>query len=217
VIAHLVEPVGAYLETQEPNVCIAVQRALFSVVGDLMGSVPHRIFDYKGRVTVCKLLAEARIARQASDFAVDWISDVAARFSTVLTEANVLTPEAAEMLRGSAIEMVEDIRGRQGGDQLTVEELGIFARPDHCIQLLTVHKAKGREFDAVAVIEAHYGRFPHFSIENIQDDDERQAIYDESRRVVYVATTRAKRVLMFFSDTSHYRNRPMPFLAEMGL
>jgi DNA helicase-2/ATP-dependent DNA helicase PcrA len=94
---------------------------------------------------------------------------------------------------------------------------GIFARPKHCIQLLTVHKAKGREFEAVAVIEAHHDRFPHFSVYQIPDDAERDAQYDESRRVVYVATTRAKRILMFFSDTSNYRNRPTPFLEEMGL
>jgi DNA helicase-2/ATP-dependent DNA helicase PcrA len=113
--------------------------------------------------------------------------------------------------------MVTDIRGREGGDTLTIEDMGIFARPKHCIQLLTVHKAKGREFEAVAVIEAHDGRFPHFSIYRLTDDAEREAQYDESRRVVYVATTRAKRILMFFSDTADHRNRPTPFLAEMDL
>jgi DNA helicase-2/ATP-dependent DNA helicase PcrA len=110
-----------------------------------------------------------------------------------------------------------DIRGREGGDALTIDDLGIFARPEHCIHLLTVHKAKGREFEAVAVIDAHDGRFPHFSIFEIPDENERQAQYNESRRVVYVATTRAMRLLMFFSDRTHHRNRPTPFLAEMGL
>jgi DNA helicase-2/ATP-dependent DNA helicase PcrA len=95
--------------------------------------------------------------------------------------------------------------------------MGIFAQPKNCIQLLTVHKAKGREFEAVAVIEAHDGRFPHFSVSKIADDAEREAQYDESRRVFYVATTRAKRLLMFFSDMADYRNRPTPFLKEMEL
>jgi len=120
-------------------------------------------------------------------------------------------------MRESAGQMAADIWSRDGGNMLVIEDLGIFARPKHCIQLLTVHKAKGREFDAVAVIEAHDGRFPHFSLYKIVDDVERQAQYDESRRVVYVATTRAKRILMFFSDTTDNRNRPTPFLAEMGL
>jgi DNA helicase-2/ATP-dependent DNA helicase PcrA len=72
-------------------------------------------------------------------------------------------------LQESAAQMVTDIRGREGGDRLTVKDLGIFARPKHCIHLLTVHKAKGREFEAVAVIEAHYDRFPHFSVYQIPD------------------------------------------------
>jgi DNA helicase-2/ATP-dependent DNA helicase PcrA len=113
--------------------------------------------------------------------------------------------------------MAADILARDGGVALTVEDLGIFARPKHCVQLLTVHKAKGREFEAVAVIEAHDGRFPHFSIRDVTDEVEYEAQYDETRRVVYVAVTRAKRLLMFFSDTSDLRNKPSPFLAEMGL
>jgi DNA helicase-2/ATP-dependent DNA helicase PcrA len=217
LISHLVEPIGAYLECHQPSVCIEVQRSLFSLVANLTGSLPPHIYDYKGRVTVCTLLAEAATARRASDSAVDWINDIAGRFSEVLIETNLLTAAAAVALRASAVEMVTDIRGRPGGNELTVEELGVFAMPEQCIQLMTVHKAKGREFDAVALIDAHDGRFPHFSIENVQDESEREAIYDESRRVVYVATTRAKRILMFFTDTSHGRNQPTPFLSEMGL
>ena len=80
----------------------------------------------------------------------------------MLVEADMLTVAAGNDLRLSAAEMVADILSRPGGRELTVEELGIFARPENCVQLLTVHKAKGREFDAVAVIEAHDGRFPAF-------------------------------------------------------
>ena len=217
MIAQLVEPVGAYLESPEAEIAIAVQRALFILIANLTDHAPYSVFDFKGRVAVCRLLAEAAAARQASALAIDWITDAAARFAQVLIDAELLTPENATALQQSAAEMVADIRSREGGDALTVEDLGIFARPKHCVQLLTVHKAKGREFDAVAVIEAHDGRFPHFSIYRLQDDGEREARYEESRRVVYVATTRAKRLLMFFSDTSDDRNRPSPFLEEMGL
>jgi DNA helicase II / ATP-dependent DNA helicase PcrA len=217
LIAHLVEPIGAYLESPESEVAIAVQRALFLLIANLTDHAPYSVFEFRGHVVICKLLAEAAAARNTSDYAIDWIIDAAARFSRVLVEAEMLSSDGAVALQESAAEMVADIRDREGGDTLTVEELGIFARPNHCIQLLTVHKAKGREFEAVAIIEAHDGRFPHFSIRNVTDEDEREAQYDESRRVVYVATTRAKRVLMFFSDTSDYRNRPTPFLEEMGL
>jgi DNA helicase-2/ATP-dependent DNA helicase PcrA len=217
LIAQLVEPIGAYLESPESEIAIAVQRALFVLIANLTDHAPYSVFDFRGRVVVCKLLAEAAAARNTSAYAIDWIADAAERFSRVLVDAEMLSPDDARVLRESAAQMVTDIRGREGGDTLTIEDMGIFARPKHCIQLLTVHKAKGREFEAVAVIEAHDGRFPHFSIYRLTDDAEREAQYDESRRVVYVATTRAKRILMFFSDTADHRNRPTPFLAEMDL
>lgn len=217
LIAQLVEPVAAYLESPESEIALAVQRALFSVITNLTDHATYSVFDFKGRVAVCKLLGEAAAARNTSASAIDWIVDAAERFARVLVDAEILSTADAAVLKESAAQMVTDIAGRDGGDRLAIEDLGIFAQPKHCLQLLTVHKAKGREFEAVAVIEAHDGRFPHFSISKIADDGEREAQYDESRRVVYVATTRAKRLLMFFSDTADYRNRPTPFLKEMGL
>jgi DNA helicase-2/ATP-dependent DNA helicase PcrA len=217
LVAHLIEPIGAYLESPEAAIAIAVQRSLFFLIANLTGYAFHSIFEYRGRVVVCKLLAEAAAARQVSGYAIAWVTDAAARFSKVLVEAELLPPDAGAELKRSAAEMVADIQGREGGNMLTVEDLGIFARPRNCVHLLTVHKAKGREFEAVAVIDAHDGRIPHFSVSKLTDRAEREAQYHESRRVVYVATTRAKRLLMFFSDTTDYRNRPTPFLAEMGL
>jgi DNA helicase-2/ATP-dependent DNA helicase PcrA len=217
LIAQLVEPIGAYLESPESESALAVQRALFVLIANLTDQASYSVFDFRGRVAVCKLLGEAAAARDTSAYAIDWIVDATERFARILVDAEMLSAVDAAVLRESAAQMVEDISGRESGDALTIEDLGIFARPKHCLQLLTVHKAKGREFEAVAVIEAHDGRFPHFSISRITDDAEREAQYDESRRVVYVATTRAKRIIMFFSDTADRRNRPSPFLAEMGL
>jgi len=217
MIGHLVEPVGAYLETGLSTMAVAVQRALFTLIADTTGHATFSIYNYKGRVAVCEILAEAALARTASDRAVDWVTNFADRAASVLRHGDYLTSHQAGLLRESAAQMVADIRSRPNGAQLTVAELGIFARPEHCLQLMTVHKAKGREFDAVAVIEMHDGNFPHFTIARLSDDNERASRYAESRRVVYVAATRAKRILMFFSDRSDSRNRPSPFLGEMEL
>jgi DNA helicase-2/ATP-dependent DNA helicase PcrA len=217
IVTQLLEPIGAYLESREPAIAIAVQRALFLFIANLTGHALYSIFDYKGRVVVCKLLAEAAAARDASAYAVDWITSAVELFSGVLLDAEMLPAEAIPVLKLSAAEMVIDIRSREGGSILTVEDLGIFARPKHCVQLLTVHRAKGREFEAVAVIDAHDGRFPHYSVYKLRDDAERDAQVQESKRVFYVATTRAKRLLMFFTDKTHYNNRPTPFLMKMGL
>ena len=217
LIAQFVETIGAYLECPDCEIAIAVQRSLFALLAEVEDQAPYYVFDFKGRVVVCKLLAEGADTRQASANAAEWIIDATKRFAKILLAEEMISAQGAAAMRESAGQMAADIWSRDGGNTLKIEDLGIFARPKHCIQLLTVHKAKGREFDAVAVIDAHDGRFPHFSLYKIVDDAERLAQYDESRRVVYVATTRAKRILMFFSDTTDNRNKPTPFLAEMGL
>ncbi|HVK31230.1 MAG TPA: UvrD-helicase domain-containing protein [Burkholderiaceae bacterium] len=64
------------------------------------------------------------------------------------------------------------------------------------IQLMTVHSAKGLEFDAVFITGMEEGLFPH---ENSMSDHDG---LEEERRLMYVAITRArKRLYMSFSQT----------------
>lgn len=64
------------------------------------------------------------------------------------------------------------------------------------LQLMTVHSAKGLEFDAVFITGLEEGLFPH---ENSQKEE---GGVEEERRLMYVAITRAKRRLYIsFSQT----------------
>jgi DNA helicase-2/ATP-dependent DNA helicase PcrA len=64
------------------------------------------------------------------------------------------------------------------------------------LQLMTVHSAKGLEFDAVFITGLEEGLFPH---DNSTQDD---GGLEEERRLMYVAITRArKRLYMSFSQT----------------
>ncbi len=64
------------------------------------------------------------------------------------------------------------------------------------LQLMTVHSAKGLEFDAVFITGLEEGLFPH---ENSQKED---GGVEEERRLMYVAITRARRRLyLSFSQT----------------
>ncbi|MGH8808814.1 MAG: UvrD-helicase domain-containing protein [Noviherbaspirillum sp.] len=64
------------------------------------------------------------------------------------------------------------------------------------LQLMTVHSAKGLEFDAVFITGLEEGLFPH---ENSAQED---GGLEEERRLMYVAITRAKkRLYMTFSQT----------------
>lgn len=69
------------------------------------------------------------------------------------------------------------------------------------VELSTVHRVKGMEWDRVIVFGADRGLFPH----DLAQDKE------EERRVFHVAITRGRRQVAVLADRSH----PSPFLAEL--
>jgi DNA helicase-2/ATP-dependent DNA helicase PcrA len=81
--------------------------------------------------------------------------------------------------------------------------------------LMTVHAAKGLEFDAVFVSGMEEGLFPHAGHDEEERDDE------EERRLFYVAVTRARSKL--YLTMAHIRriygtdyvNEPSPFLRDI--
>ncbi len=60
---------------------------------------------------------------------------------------------------------------------------------DEWMTLSTVHSAKGLEWNTVFLVQMNMGRFPGYN--SLQDADD----YEEERRLLYVAVTRAKRRL----------------------
>jgi DNA helicase II / ATP-dependent DNA helicase PcrA len=102
------------------------------------------------------------------------------------------------------------VRNEVDIQNMTIADLGMFASPEKNMKLLTMHGAKGREFDAVAVIDLHEGRIPHFSAE-------REDQFEESRRLLYVSITRARRVLMYMTDRERWNNTPTRFLRDLKL
>ena len=76
------------------------------------------------------------------------------------------------------LELVALVTGEQGG-----------AQPGGSVTLMTIHSAKGLEFDHVYLTGLEEGIFPHSRVL----EDPRQL--EEERRLAYVAVTRARRVL----------------------
>ena len=84
------------------------------------------------------------------------------------------------------------------------------------VTLMTVHAAKGLEFDTVFVSGMEEGLFPHQGMDSANDRDE-----EEERRLFYVAMTRAKRRLFLTLARirkiygSDYAAEPSSFLADL--
>lgn len=85
----------------------------------------------------------------------------------------------------------------------------VWERPIH---LMTALRAKGKEFDAVVVLDANDGIWPSCLAETV---DERE----QERRLFYVAVTRAMKYLYFVVNERIGDKvvAPTPFLAEMGV
>jgi superfamily I DNA/RNA helicase len=84
-------------------------------------------------------------------------------------------------------------------------------QPNSLIELVTVHGAKGREWQTVVVIGMEEERFPNRRA--LVDADQPERALEEERRLAYVALTRATRRLILAFDPG----RPSRFLGEMGI
>ena len=98
------------------------------------------------------------------------------------------------------------VRSEAGGSHsvgtfLSQVALGTTQQPNQTgVALLTVHSAKGMEFDVVFVIGMCEGTFPDYRAKN-------SLLMDEERRNAFVAVTRSRRLLYL----TYPRNRMMPW------
>ena len=101
-------------------------------------------------------------------------------------------------------------------EQITlVSDMEEHKNNDNVVTLMTVHSAKGLEFENVFLIGMEEGIFPHKNSMDLRED------LEEERRLCYVAITRAKKNLylvnakkrMIFGETSY--NMPSRFINEI--
>ena len=85
------------------------------------------------------------------------------------------------------------------------------------IALLTIHSAKGLEFDVVFIVGMTEGTFPDYRVKSAKD-------HEEEQRNAFVAITRAKRLVYFsypktkimpWGDIKH--QRPSRYLRKIGI
>ena len=207
---RFVERVCEYLETRETYLIQVLERELFFFVRDLTGNADFRIFSFWGRRILICLLRQISRDTEPDYVASSWLPTVVETIGRTLQHEEIIGAEHFELLTQSVHEMTKEI-GNNSHAQLLVRDMALLASYSRNMKLLTMHGAKGLEFDAVALIDMHKGRIPHFSIENARDN-EKTEMFEESKRLFYVGITRARKVLMYFTDSSDHRNERSPLL-----
>lgn len=101
-------------------------------------------------------------------------------------------------------EFLERVSLFQSGD--TLKNKSAISNKQSAVNLMTIHLAKGLEFDRVFIIGCNEGLLPHQM--SYRDDSE----IEEERRLMYVAMTRARKEL-FLS----FYNLPSRFLSEIPM
>ena len=206
LFAPLAEQVCAFLIERNPNAIVGIERTLFNTVLNATGRTYLDIFSYRGRVVVFRLLNAARALRKVHFGGIAWLNTAALEFSQILIDEEYLTPDENDLLTMSVEEMKADMRNNEVDlDNLAIADLGIYASPDAALKLSTLHNAKGREYRAVAMIDLHEGRIPHYRATSTEE-------IEEAKRLFYVGVTRAMQYLLYVTDYSNRRNEPSRFL-----
>jgi DNA helicase-2/ATP-dependent DNA helicase PcrA len=109
------------------------------------------------------------------------------------------------------VRLAQDYRGNGGVKEFVADLQRRFSADDagHGIQLLTYHRAKGLEFDAVFLPRLNTGEMPDRRAKSA-------AAITEERRLFYVGLTRARKHLYLSWAPKNSRVRRSMFLDEVG-
>ena len=194
-----------------PDSLPSIEPGLFRLVHELTGQTRFSIFSYAGRVVVMRMIETARRLANPDHGALRWLDECSVAIGELLVEPEFIAPSHSPLLFTSVQEMKGDMRrNRFDPSNYTLEDMGLFASPHRALKLATIHNAKGREFDAVAMIKLHEGTIPFYQSKT-------EAEFEAAKRLFYVGVTRARRLLMYITDASDRRNLPTRFLGPGGL
>jgi len=207
VFASLAEQLCGAVVDPNPETNRQLERALFHAVLDTTGQPRLDVFTHAGRVVLIRLLREARRLAE-NPGALRWLDAMSQATGEILRQAEYVDREQAGLFYASVQEMKTDMR-RQNVDtaNLTIDDLGLFASPTRALRLSTIHYAKGREYDAVALIGLRKGSFPHYKSDDVEAE----------KRLFYVGVTRARKLLVYVAESDRWGNPPSPFLGPAGV
>lgn len=207
LFATVAERICGHLCEPDFEALVGVERSIYDLVLETSNRPPQRILTYEGRRLIYEILADAANARDHSSGGMEFLYSLAARASERLLANSYIRAPEAEMILESVAEMERDIqKNKIAPESLSIEDMGILARPKRAVKLLTFHAAKGREFGAVAMVDLNEGSIPFYQLKTEEE-------LAEAQRLFYVGLTRAQKYLLYAPDTRDFRNRPSRFVS----
>ncbi len=143
--------------------------------------------------------AEGKGQAESRSDNLDELINVAARFERSVDDAEAGLSEVAAFLAHATLEA-----GEASGEAW-----------EDCVQLMTLHSAKGLEFPLVFLVGLEDGLFP--SQKSLEQDDR----LEEERRLAYVGITRARqKLVLVYAESRRWHgqetyNRPSRFIGEI--
>lgn len=212
LFATLAEQICGAIIDPQPESVYTLERALFNAVQDATGQSRTDVFSFKGRVAIIRMLREAkRLADTGAGGAIAWLDAMAMATGDTLRQAEFVDAAQAGLFYASVQEMKADMQ-RNGTDMenLSIEDLGMFASPSRALRLSTIHNSKGREYSAVAILGVREGSIPDYRARTASE-------IESEKRLFYVAVTRAKRFLLYVCESDRFGNPPSRFLGAEGV
>lgn len=187
-----------------------LERSIFHIIQDITGVTRLDVFGYEGRKTAVRLIrrAEALAAVSGAEY---WLDHMAVEAGEILQNDGWIEPPHKKLLTASVNDMKADMVERNVDvANLNIDDLGIFASPDKALHLMTIHNAKGHEYEGVALIGLRDGVLPDWRAQD-------PAAVEAEKRLFYVGVTRAERLLMYIGEPNQVGNPPSRFLGEDGV
>ncbi len=207
--AGIAEAVCGYLLEPRAEAIFSLERTLFHTLLDVTGHFNFDIYTYAGRVMIYRMVEAARGLQIQHPMASGWLDAAAVDFTAILTAEGFLGPADIDVFPASVSAMKRDmVANKVDINALSLDDLGIYASPNSALKLTTIHTSKGREYDAVVIVDLREGAIPSYYAKTSE-------ALDEQKRLFYVGVTRAKKYLLY--GTSLKKDQPSRFLFEEGI
>lgn len=127
---------------------------------------------------------------------VDTPEQQAGVIKTVLSDTGLTAHECCVIARTNyELEKIETLLINEGLKTYRIDGNSSGVSPDDCINLATMHRVKGLEFDAVFLASMNDNLMPlKKSVESANDEVSKRQRENEERSLVYVSLTRARKV-----------------------